>query len=123
MRPCAERATALSIVQDAADLVAAASRIVVVNGLYATGGRAVGTNVLVNRLAGANQFLERSTNLLASPPFTLLAPYLYGQPGTTSFTDNNAIGGGPCLYRVGVGPSGNRRTCSQVPSMPRRQES
>ena len=75
----------MSIVQDAADLVAAASRIVVVNGLYATGGRAVATNVLVNRVAGVSCFLARSTNLSASPPFTLLAPNLPGQPGTTTF--------------------------------------
>ena len=64
-----------------------------------------GTNVTVawQSVAGVTSLLERSTNLSASPPFTLLAPYLYGQPGTTSFTDTNAIGGGPCLYRVGVG--------------------
>jgi len=45
-------------------------------------------------IAGVNYFLERSTNLAASPPFTLLAPNLLGQPGTTSFTDTNAAGSG-----------------------------
>ena len=45
----------------------------------------VGTNVTVTcqSVAGANHFLERSTNLSANPPLTLLAPNLPGQPGTT----------------------------------------
>ena len=54
-------------------------------------------------VVGVNYFLERSTNLSASPPFTLLAPDLPGQARTTSFTDTNAAGAGPFFYRVGVG--------------------
>jgi len=53
--------------------------------------------------AGVNYFLERSTNLTASPAFVPLATNLPGQTGTTSFTDTNAAGTGPFFYRVGVG--------------------
>ena len=64
-----------------------------------------GTNVTVTwqSVAGVNYFLERSTNLLASPPFALLSPILPGQPGTTSYTDTNAVSLAPLFYRVGVG--------------------
>ena len=54
-------------------------------------------------VAGMTYFLEHSTNLWAAPPFTLLAPNLPGQPGTTSFTDTNAASLSPLFYRVGVG--------------------
>ena len=37
------------------------------------------------------------TNLSASPPFTLLAPNLPGQPGTTTYTDTNAASSGPAV--------------------------
>ena len=49
-------------------------------------------------------FLERATDLGATPPFSLLASNLVGQVGTTSFTDTNATGPGPFFYRVGVQP-------------------
>ena len=64
-----------------------------------------GTNVTVSwqSVAGVNYFLERSTDLSASPPFTLLSPNLPGQPGTTSFTDTNAAAAPRLFYRVGVG--------------------
>ena len=65
----------------------------------------IGTNVTVTwqSVAGVSYFLERSTSLSASPPFTLLAPALSGQPGTTSFTDTNTAGALLFFYRVGVG--------------------
>ncbi|MBI3850216.1 MAG: hypothetical protein HY298_07990 [Verrucomicrobia bacterium] len=65
-----------------------------------------GTNVTVTwqSVAGVNYFLERSTNLSATPPFTLLAPNLPGQPGTMTYTDTNATSLSPLFYRVGVGP-------------------
>jgi hypothetical protein len=53
-------------------------------------------------VAGVDYFLERSTDLSASPPFTLLAPSLPGQSGTTSFTDTNTAGASQFFYRVGV---------------------
>jgi hypothetical protein len=64
-----------------------------------------GTNVTVTwqSVVGVTYFLERSTDLSASPPFTLLAPELSGQFGTTSFIDTNAAGASPRFYRVGVG--------------------
>jgi PKD repeat protein len=45
-------------------------------------------------------FLERST--AASSGFTTLATGIPSQPGTTTYTDTNAIGVGPWFYRVGV---------------------
>jgi hypothetical protein len=53
---------------------------------------------------GVNYFLERCTNLGASPLlFTPVATGIPGQPGTTAYTDTNAVGRGPFFYRVGVG--------------------
>ena len=64
-----------------------------------------GTSVIVSwqSVAGVNYFVERSTNLSASPPFTLLAPNLPGQSSKTSYTDTNSVGLAPRFYRVGVG--------------------
>lgn len=63
-----------------------------------------GTNMTVTwqSVAGVSYSLERSTDLGANPPFTLLAPNLPGQPGTTSFTDTNSAFLTPLFYRVGV---------------------
>ena len=62
------------------------------------------TNVTVTwqSVAGVSYFLERSTNLWATRPFTLRATNLPGQPGTTRFTDTNAAPLSPSFYRVGV---------------------
>jgi len=53
-------------------------------------------------VASVDYFVERSTNLSASSPFSLLVPSLAGQPGTTTFTDTNAANLAPLFYRVGV---------------------
>ena len=55
-------------------------------------------------VAGVSYFLERSTDLGATPGFTPLATGIPGQPGTTSFTDTNAAALAPLFYRVGVPP-------------------
>jgi hypothetical protein len=65
-----------------------------------------GTNVTVTweSAAGVSYFLERSTNLVGSPPsFAPIVTDILGQPGTTSYTDTDAVGPGPWFYRVGVG--------------------
>jgi hypothetical protein len=63
-----------------------------------------GANVTVSwqSIAGVNYFLECSTRLAPSA-FTALATNIAGQPGTTTYTDTNAVGSGPFFYRVGVG--------------------
>jgi len=63
------------------------------------------TNVTVTwqSVEGVGYFLERSTDLSASPPFTLLVPNLASQAGTTSFTDTKAAVAPRLFYRVGVG--------------------
>jgi hypothetical protein len=60
------------------------------------------TNVIVTwqSVAGVTYFLERSTNLGAA--LTPLATNIPGQPGTTTYTDTNAMGIGARFYRVGV---------------------
>jgi len=47
-------------------------------------------------------FLQSSTNLGIQPAFSTIQSNLVGQPGTTSYTDTNAVGNGPFFYRVGV---------------------
>ncbi len=59
-------------------------------------------NVSWQSVAGMKYFLERSTNLIASPTFLPLATNLTGQAGTTTFTDTNAPSAPPAYYRVGV---------------------
>jgi hypothetical protein len=62
------------------------------------------TNVTVTwqSVVGKNYFLERATNLSASPAFTSLATNIPGQFGTTTFIDSNPAPAGPFYYRVGV---------------------
>jgi hypothetical protein len=53
-------------------------------------------------VTGVSYSLECSTNWAATPRFTPLATGITGQPGTTTFTDTNAVSPGPFFYRVGV---------------------
>jgi hypothetical protein len=46
--------------------------------------------------------VQRSTNLLLRNSFTSIQTKIPGQPGTTGYTDTNAVGAGPFFYRVAV---------------------
>ena len=63
---------------------------------------APGVRVRWQSVSGLNYFLERGTHLGVQPGFLPLATNIVGQPGTTIFTDTNAVGAGPFFYRVGV---------------------
>jgi len=63
------------------------------------------SNVAVRRqsMAGVSYFLERSTDLSATPPFTLLATGRIGEACTTTYTDPNATPAPHLFYCVGLG--------------------
>jgi len=63
-----------------------------------------GTDVTVSwqSVPGVNYTLERSADLGTNPTFTPVATGIPGQPGTTSYSDTNAVGLAPLFYRVGV---------------------
>jgi hypothetical protein len=49
-------------------------------------------------------FVQRATNLLPPPAFSLLQTNIPGLLGTTSFADTNLPVSGPAFYRIGVQP-------------------
>ena len=66
-----------------------------------------GSGVTLKWLSVTNRTytLERATNLVGSPLFSVIGRYLAGHAGTTSFPDTNAPPSGAALYRVGIAPS------------------
>jgi hypothetical protein len=76
----------------------ATSALRLLNPITGPSGTIVTWESVTNRI----YFLQRAMNLGASPAFSPFARYIYGQTGTTSFTDTNATGPGPFFYRVGV---------------------
>ena len=86
--PYTNGATAARVIQDAVDAALPGDEIVVTNGVYATGGRAVGTNLLVNRVAVDKPLALRSVN---GPQFTVIQGHQV--PGTT-----NGDGAIRCVY-------------------------
>jgi len=81
-------ANAAHEIQTAVDAAQTGDEIVVTNGVYATGGRAVGTNVLANRVAMDRPLVVRSVN---GPEVTIIQGYQV--PDTT-----NGDGAVRCVY-------------------------
>jgi predicted outer membrane repeat protein len=61
-----------------------------------------GTQVAWQSVTNRNYWLERATNLSATPSFQSLATNLPGVTGTKTYTDASATNDGPFFYRVGV---------------------
>ena len=80
--------TAAANIQDAVDSAAAGEQIVVGDGIYATGGHTVGTNLLVNRVAVTNLLVLRSIN---GPQVTLIQ-------GAQAPGGGNGDGATRCVY-------------------------
>jgi hypothetical protein len=76
--PYTSWATAARVIQYAVDAAATGDVVVVTNGIYASGGQTVGTNILANRVAVEKSLALRSVN---GPQFTVIQGYQV--PATT----------------------------------------
>jgi hypothetical protein len=88
LTPFTSWGTAATNIQDAVDAAAEGDEILVADGVYATGGRAVGTNVLVNRVAVTNRLSLRSVN---GPQYT----FIQGAKGPAGTNGEGAV---RCVY-------------------------
>ncbi len=86
--PYTNWATAATNIQAAVDVAVAYDTVLVTNGIYATGGRTLGTNVLVNRVTVDKPLTVRSVN---GPQVTVVQGSQV--PGTT-----NGDGAVRCVY-------------------------
>jgi len=86
--PYTNWATAATNIQDAVDAAMPGDEIVVTNGVYATGGRPVGTSFLTNRVAVDKPVVVRS---FSGPAVTLIV-------GAAAPTDGNGDGAIRCVY-------------------------
>jgi hypothetical protein len=66
--------------------------------------RVTASNTVVSWQSVSNRtyFLQRCTSLAATPAFSTIGSNVAGQANTTAFTDTEAPGVGPYMYRVGV---------------------
>jgi hypothetical protein len=86
--PFASWTTAATNIQDAVDAATAGDEILVADGLYATGGRPVGANALVNRVAVTKLLSLRSVN---GPQHTFIQ-------GAKAPDGGNGEGAARCVY-------------------------
>jgi hypothetical protein len=61
-----------------------------------------GITVIWQSVSGISYYLQRATNLSASPAFFSIQSNIVGQAETTSYKDSSATGNGPYYYRIGV---------------------
>ena len=89
--PYTNWATAARVIQDAVDEASDGETVLVTNGLYNTGGRTVGTNLLQNRVA-----IERAIRLesVKGPPVTIIE----GARAPAGDESGNGDGAVRCIY-------------------------